>query len=554
MSIDMKNIFLKTISITLGIAVLASCSDYLNRGSKVKFTDDNYWTNESNVKTFTWGFYDRFMGYGNGSSTNGDFYWSTFSDDQALHSGINTFPTAAPASSTDWNNAYIYIRKANLLLERLDKVPMTDEAKNHYKGIAHFFRAYEYANLIKRFGDVPYIDKFLDQSETDLIYTPRTARNTIVDNIMVDLQFAATNLRTKSAAEANTVNRDVANALLSRVALYEGSIAKYHNNDAARANSLFTKAKDAASAVISQNYRLSTNYKDIYTSTALASNTEAILYKYYLKGTFMHSLTAYLNSTTPISGATKSLVESYLCKDGNPISSSPLYQGDADITKTLTNRDTRLTDAIGTTLAYRGNAVGGLISSTGYLIKKFNNPAITGNDLTQINANFTNAPIFWLAEVYLNYAEAVAELGTMTQADADMTINKLRARGGVAPLTISNIPADPKKDSDVSALLWEVRRERRVELAFDGFRNWDIRRWKKLSYLDYNVTPDIFKGAKVPTQTAGLIVDANMYIQPYSNLALRIVLAPKHYLDPIPTGVKSLYDLQGVTFPQNPEW
>ncbi|HON54603.1 MAG TPA: RagB/SusD family nutrient uptake outer membrane protein, partial [Bacteroidales bacterium] len=327
-----------------------------------------------------------------------------------------------------------------------------------------------------------------------------------------------------------------------------------HNNDLTRANALFTIAKNAANEVMSQNYKLSTNYKDIYTSISLASNTEAILYKYYVKGTFMHCLTAYLNSTTPISGPTKDLVESYLCKDGKPIGTSTQYQGDADINSLLANRDTRLADMIGNVLAYKGNPVGGLISSTGYLVKKFNNPSITGNDLTQINMNYTNAPLFWLAEVYLNYAEAAAELGTISQTDVDNTINKLRTRGGVASLNITSIPSDPKKDASVSALLWEIRRERRVELALDGFRTWDLRRWKKISYLDPAVKPDIFKGAKVPAQTTGLLVDANMYIVPYSNISLRIVTEPKHYLDPIPTGVKNLYDLQGVDFPQNPGW
>jgi hypothetical protein len=138
---------------------------------------------------------------------------------------------------------------------------------------------------------------------------------------------------------------------------------------------------------------------------------------------------------------------------------------------------------IGNVLAYKGNPVGGLISSTGYLVKKFNNPSITGNDLTQINMNYTNAPIFWLAEVYLNYAEAAAELGTITQTDVDNTVNKLRARGGVASLNITNIPSDPKKDASVSALLWEIRRERRIELALDGFRTWDLRRWKSFLIL-----------------------------------------------------------------------
>lgn len=552
----MKNNIIRLFALTLILAVTTSCEDYLNRGSKVKFTDENYWTNESNVKTFAYGFYDRFMGYGNGSSTNGDFYWSTFSDDQALHSGIDLFPLSAAASNTNWDNAYVYIRKANLLLERVEKVPMSDEAKKHYRGIARFFRAYEYANLIKRFGDVPYIDKYLDQSQTELIYTKRTPRNTVVDNIIADLEFAAANLRTKAVADANSINVDVANALLSRVALYEASIAKYHNSDATRATALFTKAKNAAAAVMSQSYQLSPAYKDIYTSITLATNKEAILYKYYVKGTFMHSLTAYLNSTTPISGPTRDLIESYLCTDGQPIGTSALYQGDATLANTLANRDSRLAASVGTTLAYRGNAVGGLISSTGYLVTKFTNPTITGNDLTQINANFINAPIFWLAEVYLNFAEAAAELGTITQTEVNNSINKLRARAGVANLDITNIAADPKRDSDVSPLLWEIRRERRVELAFDGFRYWDLRRWKKLSYLDYTVKPTIFKGAKVPVQTTGLIVDENMYIIPYavSTLTNRVVIAPKHYLDAIPTGQKTLYELNGVEFPQNTGW
>lgn len=550
----MKKIIHKILLVSLFLSALTSCSDYLERGSKVSFTDNNYWTNESNVKTFSWGFYDRFMGFGNTTALNGDFYWSTFSDDQALHSGINNFPTAAPATSTDWNNAYIYIRKANLLLARVGNVAMTDEAKNHYRAVARFFRAFEYANLLMRFGDVPYIDAFLDQNQTDMIYAPRTARNTVVDNIISDLEFAVTNLRSKSAADANSVNKDVANALLSRVALYEGSISKYHGNDATRANALFTKARSAAAAVMSQTYQLSSAYKDIYTSINLSSNAEIILFKYYVKGTFMHSLTAYLNSTTPISGPTKSLIDSYLCTDGNPITLSPLYQGDATIIATLANRDRRLSESIGNTLAYRGSPVGGLISSTGYLVRKFNNPTITGNDLTQINANFTNAPLFWLAEVFLNYAEASAELGNFTQTDANNTINRLRTRAGVAHLNISSIPNDTRRDADVSPLLWEIRRERRVELAFDGFRYWDLRRWKKLRYLDHTVNPDIFKGAKVPSQTAGLTVDANMYIQPYTTLTSRVVIEPMHYLDAIPTGVKVLYDIQGVTFPQNPGW
>jgi hypothetical protein len=125
-------------------------------------------------------------------------------------------------------------------------------------------------------------------------------------------------------------------------------------------------------------------------------------------------------------------------------------------------------------------------------------------------------------------------------------------------LEVSNVSNDPKRDPDISSLLWEVRRERRAELMMDGFRYWDLRRWAKLSYLDPTVKPDIFKGAKVPVGTAGSPggQDALGYILPYSStsVAKRVVTNPKCYLDPIPTGQLNLYQNAGVTFPQNPGW
>src|SRR3982751_4516915 len=105
---------------------------------------------------------------------------------------------------------------------------------------------------------------------------------------------------------------------------------------------------------------------------------------------------------------------------------------------------------------------------------------------TGIGTNLTDAPVFWLAEVYLNYAEAAAELGVITQTDLDNTINKLRDRAGVAHLTVDPGFSDPKKDPDVSSLIWEIRRERRIELMMDGFRFQDLMRWKKGDYMASN--------------------------------------------------------------------
>lgn len=539
------------------ITLLFSCSkDFLNRGSQIIFDDTNFWTSENNVKSYCWEFYNRFRGFGTG--TSGDFYFSTFNDDQAA-SGMNIFPSTAPASDGNWE--YTYIRKANLLLLRAPKVPMSQEAINHYLGVARFFRAYEYANLVRYFGDVPYINEYLDQNETEAIYTPRTPRKAVVDSIISDLQFAAQNIRTvdrsKALGDVNILSKEAVWAFLSRVALYEGTYSKYVTGDLLQAERLLKIAKDAANNLISNTaYTLTPIYKELYSSLDLSKNNEVILYKSYVAGVMTHSVIGYTNSSTMMAGLTKDAVDSYLCSDGLPISLSPQYAGDDNIANTLLNRDLRLNQTIDDQLAYIGTPNDkGFTSSTGYKITKFNNDALTPSEILAPN-NPTDAPIFWLAEVYLNYAEAAAELNELTQADLDNTINKLRSRASVAPMQLTSIPDDPLRDPDVSPLIWEIRRERRCELMMDGFRQWDIRRWGKLEYLNPLTKPAIFMGAKVPVpQPAnGAEVDSQGYILPYGANAHRDVVIPKHYLSPIPTGQLTLYQLKGVEFPQNSGW
>src|SRR6185436_7377836 len=143
-------------------------------------------------------------------------------------------------------------------------------------------------------------------------------------------------------------------------------------------------------------------------------------------------------------------------------------------------------------------------------------------------------------EVYLNYAEAAAELDqmglyTLTQADLNNTINKLRARAGIAALTLAGHQdpgfTDPKKEADVTSLIWEIRRERRAELMMDGFRYQDLMRWKKGTYMDSNKNPDIFLGAKVPANTQ-VKRNAQGYITPYTSQ--RTFTDPKNYLSAVP--------------------
>lgn len=553
----MKNRVLYVIMV-LSLSITSCSKDFLNRGSQVIFDDTNFWTSENNVKSYSWEFYNLFKGYGTG--TNGDFYFTTFNDDQAA-TGMDAFPTAAPASDGNWD--YTYIRKANLMLIRVPNVPMGQEAINHYLGVARFFRAYEYADLVRHFGDVPYINKYLDQSETDLIYTGRTPRSQVVDSLIADLQFAALNVRSaersKALGDVNVLSKEAVWAYLGRVALYEGTYAKYVTGDAARAEKLLRISKEASGNLIANAalpYKLTPVYRNLYGSLDLSKNEEVLLYKSYLSGIMTHSVVGYTNSSTMMAGLTKDAIDSYLCSDGLPISLSPMYKGDDDITNTLANRDLRLVQSVDDVLAYIGTPNDkGFTSSTGYKITKFDNNEMTPSEMLAPN-NPTDAPIFWLAEVYLNYAEAAAELGELTQTDLDNTINLLRIRAGVATMQLASIPNDPARDSDVLPLIWEIRRERRSELMMDGFRQWDIRRWGKLEYLDPTVKPAIFMGAKIPFQKSidGPQIDEEGYILPYGIGASRSVEIPKNYLDAIPTGERTLYLLKGVNFPQNPGW
>lgn len=557
----MKTYIKKLFAAAVCCTVLSCSKGFLDRGSQVVFSDSNFWTSESNVKSYCWEFYNLFTGYGTG--TNGDFYFTTFTDDQAARS-MDLFPTAAPASNAHWD--YTYIRKANLLLERIPQMnSLTAEAANHYMGVARFFRAFEYANLVRHFGDVPYIDKYLDQSDVEAIYAPRVPRSAVVDSIMADLQYASMNVRTtvrnKSLGDVNMLSQEVVLAYLSRVALYEGSYARYVSGDETRAQMLLQLAAGAAQDIMeSGQYSLTPVYRNLYSSLDLGGNPEVLLYKSYVSGILTHSVIGYTNSSTMMSGLSRDAVDSFLCSDGLPVSLSPMYAGDETISQTLSGRDLRLVQSVEDVLAYIGNPdEKGFTSSTGYIITKFNNSSLGASEVLAPN-NPTDAPVFWLAEVLLNYAEACAELGTLTQEGLDISVNLLRARAGVAPMVLASIPDDPVRDIDVPPLLWEIRRERRCELIMDGFREWDIRRWGKLEYLDPAVKPSIFQGAYIGAADAGaglpdgLSVSPDGYILPYGENVGRTVEIPKNYLDAIPTGQLTLYRLKGIEFPQNPGW
>jgi len=537
-----------------------ACKKYVDVNNPDSEVDPSYWKSENSVRSYNWEFYNLFPGFGNGSSLNGDFYFPTLNDDEASPTLYN-FPATPAASNGDW--FFGYIRKANIMLERIDGIPMADEARNHWKGVARFFRALQYFKLVQEFGRMPRFSHSLDISNSTEIYKPLDTHQLVMDSVLADLNFAVANLR--QVDQPNTINKDVANALLSRVALYEGTYRKYHTElNMPDADKYLTACMTASQALMTGTYALDKSYQTAYNSDNLASDKEMILYKRYEPAILQHSLIAYLYSSTAMSGLTRSAVESYLCRDGLPIGLSPMYQGDATMSNAMANRDPRLYITIDSSyLYYKGHVKNSLTSSTGYRPIKY---LPDSNKLktipTGIGTNYTDAPLFWLAEIYLNYAEAAAELDqmgkyTLTQTDLDNTINKLRDRAGTAHMTLAGPQdpgfTDPKKDADVPSLIWEVRRERRVELMMDGFRYNDLMRWKKGTYLDYSLDPNGYLGAKVPSNGT-VILNPDGYISPYKLPVTRTFTDPRNYLSNIPTSQILLYPASIQQSMQNPGW
>lgn len=553
-----------------------SCTDYLTDDPADKFTNDNFWQSEDNVKTFSWLNYDTFYGYGNGTTIGLSFFYyhgSDFKvDDNLAAFSFYQMPiTASTTNQYSWNEYYTLIRRCNLMLEKIPTVSMSQDKKNHYIGVAKFFRAYTYFRLVQKMGDVPYTDKFLTQSDP-LVYAPATPRAQVMDKVIADLEEAATLMLPVDDKNA-TVNKYTAYAALSNACIYEGTYRKYHLNQDGSA--YLNKAKTASLAVMNNSaYKLNTDWKSLYNSVELLGNTEVILTKRYLTNVLMHSLQNYTNTSTIQYGLTKFAADSYVTTNGLPIqqTGNAQYTGDDNVTKTFANRDPRFAKTVNNSnYGYKGKPFGtaALVSMSGYVFELYNNPATTGPDVTTGGRNYTDAPLFTLSEVYLNYAEACAELGTASNNDLNISINLVRARAGIAPLTTDGVNAsaggvqinDPRRTSAleqisgvVNPLIWEVRRERRIEfMSWTTLRQADIYRWKKGDYLDTNKNPDVNLGARIGTPVGSqTVVDANGYVKLYP--ASTRTFEAKHYLMNIPTNDIDLYKAQGVELKQNPGW
>ena len=497
----MKKIFIAILFVFAGF-VFTGCDDLLDAVPKDRLTSDTFFKSESEIKAFAIVFYEAFPG-SELYIANDDHYTQNNMSDEGMGSRI------IPASGGGWS--WGALRNINTLLENLDHC-QDGAIRTKYEALARFFRAYFYFNKVKRFGDVPWYDKTVGSADLEQLKRPRDSREFIMGKIVEDLDFAIDNLPTsKSVYE---VTKWTAMALKSRAMLFEGTFRKYHAGDVflstlpqdAKPYTWYLEqcAEVSAELIQTGGYALHTDggtdrayFNLFHTMDATELTDEVILARNYNK-TYGASHDSGNTMTAGSKGCptmTKKLAASYLMKNGDRFTDQAGWETMNFVQETQ-NRDPRLSQSIRTPGYKRmGEDVTTSpdfkVTFSGYHPDKY----LTTVDQDTNNASDIDLIIFRLGEILLNYAEAKAEAGTLTQADLDMSVNQLRKRVGMPGLNMGAANATPDPfltdaayggyqssvlmgDANKGVIL-EIRRERAIELAQEGHRYYDLMRWKE---------------------------------------------------------------------------
>ena len=553
----MKKLNRLFISILATTLIISGCKKGINRLPETSFNDGSFWNTENDLIYASNRLYQEL---------DGD--WIDNRADDAVNQTTNEVSTgnrSVPNQSADWNDRYDEIFTANNIIEKAPRAKVADPIKNRYIAEARFFRAYAYSKLVKLYGDVPLVLHTLDVTSPDL-YMGRTSRIQVVQAIYDDLDYAAIWLPKRAdlpAAQYGRVTRSSAWALKARVALYEGTRAKFHNVAAINWQNHLAIAIAAAQSVMGEGHTLYSNYGNLFTQAGEGpTNTENILVKIYGVSN-SNVIVAHNNSRDLENGRmapTRNLIRQYLYSDGLPafnvdntpsatVSSFFVAEGSETSYNTiLNNRDPRVAFTYFRTpdVAYQGPWIPktSLGSRTAFAPKK----GFSVVDQTINNGATTDRILIRYAEVLLVYAEAKYELnGSISDADLNLTINALRTRVAFAPkLTNAFVTTNNLNMRD------EIRRERTVELALEGFRYDDLIRWKLAEVL----LPKDLLGAKfiasewVGTNGSSLNLNADQVLvtEPASTRHFR---ADRDYLYPVPIHEIST---SGGSVTQNPNW
>ncbi|WP_067151564.1 RagB/SusD family nutrient uptake outer membrane protein [Pseudotamlana agarivorans] len=452
------------------------CSD-LTLVPEDSLSPDTFFSSAEELELWTNQFYLQLAGANGSVGSNSDV-----NIDITLGSLMEGRRDASSEDGWTWDR----LRAINYYLQNSSNCP-DENARQNYDGVAYFMRAYFYFIKVRRYGDVPWYNQVLGSADDKLLFKPRDDRGFVMDKVIEDLDNAIDLLPTSKSAVR--VTKWTALALKSRVALYEGTFRKYHGlNDSEK---YLQYVVDAGLEFIQNSgYSIYNEgaepYRDLFISD-VAIDQEVILSRVYSSvALVMNSVQFGLERDKQ--GFTRNFVNHYLMSNGEPFSSEPGWETMIFPNETK-NRDPRLAQTILTPgYVQRGastSTINSLSSLTGYQSIKF----VSTSDYNGNNKGVTDWPLFRTAEVYLNYAEAKAELGTISQTDLDMTINELRARVNMPNLILSSANSTPDPflisyytnvtQGDNKGVILEIRRERTIELVLEGYREYDLLRWKE---------------------------------------------------------------------------
>lgn len=468
----------------IGLALTACESDFLNRAPLTEITEKDFFQTVSDLETYTNGFYQYI----------GASYYDPGTDNDAINTGsvtINqvvagTISSATVGGWSDWSR----LRTFNYFLAHTGTVTGNEEDIAHYVGIARFFRARFYADKVSSYSDVPWYGAPLS-AQDEAMYKAADPRALVMDSVLNDLQYAADHIK-PDLGNRTRISRWAALASMARICLFEGTFRKYHpevelTGDYRR---FLEKALWACEEVMnSGQFSLYGNsgadYGELFNSPSLDDNPEVILQQASDEGLGVG------NNTHSVMGwqwaLSRSLMETYQMQDGTPFTQQPGYDKKSFV-QIFEGRDPRLAETFvypGFKPTQAGNPYLPKVTFGGYDQLKF---YPRDEKLRQgWGLDFTSLPIFRYAEILLTYAEVKAELGTLSQADLDKSINLIRARVQMPALRIEAANANPDPvlaaqypnvtGSDKGVIL-EIRRERRVETACEGLRGADIKRWQ----------------------------------------------------------------------------
>jgi hypothetical protein len=471
---------------------------------ETSLTVEGFFNSVKDMETYVNGFYDDDNLYDGGT------YDDAHSDNVAITTPNNEMyqwlltDQRLPENAEAWDN-WNSLRSINVMLANLDRVVGNEADVNHYIGIARYFRAWFYTKKVRDYSDVLWIDKPLSTTD-ELLYAEHTPRAEVVQHILEDLDYAIEWIKPDMGNKTG-VHKYCALALLSRFALFEATWRKYHPEVglSSTVNELLQKSIAASDTIINSGlFEItgvgvtdlseeslpgvygSEGFRSLFISLNLSDNKEVIQWRQYGE-TIGANLSDLLMTTSGSNkySLSRSLQESFLTRDGKPYSTVSGYDKKS-FSEVFVNRDPRFAETfaypgisnevIGKTDLHVPNPQRGGYSVGKYFMRVHNRETFAGASLGQYNGLI----LYRYAEILLNYAEAKAELGQLTDDVISKTINKLRDR--------VNMPHfDPTREVDATLrslypnvtdnALLALRRERRVELASEGFRLLDINRW-----------------------------------------------------------------------------